>query len=528
MFKRKMLRLGMVILLIVGLLSMWMDLVQAASSDQKAKVTTESEVDQKLQGDTKGLSIANLKAKINSALNKRKNSKVGTDSEEFQKILDLVVAARTNNKKEFLKITKSKILDDAIPRLSEMSYEDAKKVIIKSIKENLNIDITKGSINDLKAKLLEVLRNDLKDQAQHYGVDITGLSDAEAQEKIEAAKKVMMSKEMEELKKYAELYGVNIEGLSKEDAWAKVKEAQMIKDNNELQAEAQRLGVDITGLTKEEAWKKVKEASEAQMMEMIIEEAKKLGVDIQGLSLQEAKEKVNSARDAKEAIQMQEEAKRYNVDITGLSPEEARRKIRQARADMYGIDITGLSDNDAEMKLKELEKSIADARHKEEQLEWVKQEAARMGIDVSGLSYEDALAKIQGTRDAQGQNDREWAAYCFNVNITGLSPDEADFKILQKKAIVYGLNVSGLSLNDMRQKINEYEIAANSNGPIYTDVFLEGVCNSLGINRVQMPRVIQLEYISQILGVDVRSLPDSEELHKTILDAMAAKGYKMN
>ena len=47
MFKRKVLRLCMVILLIAGLFSMLMDLVQATSADEKAKVTTESKDDQK-------------------------------------------------------------------------------------------------------------------------------------------------------------------------------------------------------------------------------------------------------------------------------------------------------------------------------------------------------------------------------------------------------------------------------------------------------------------------------------------------
>jgi hypothetical protein len=76
-FKRKVLRLCMVILFIAGLFSMGMDLVQATSSNQKAEVTTESEVDEKLQEETKkfgldikDLSLTNLKAKIYDTLNK--------------------------------------------------------------------------------------------------------------------------------------------------------------------------------------------------------------------------------------------------------------------------------------------------------------------------------------------------------------------------------------------------------------------------------------------------------------------------
>ena len=48
MFKRKMLRLCMVILLVAGLFSMWRDLVQAPISNEKVNVTTESKVDKKI------------------------------------------------------------------------------------------------------------------------------------------------------------------------------------------------------------------------------------------------------------------------------------------------------------------------------------------------------------------------------------------------------------------------------------------------------------------------------------------------
>lgn len=67
----------MVVLFISGLLSMGMDLVQATSSNQKTEFTTESEVDEKLQEETKklgldikDLSLTNLKAKIHDTLNK--------------------------------------------------------------------------------------------------------------------------------------------------------------------------------------------------------------------------------------------------------------------------------------------------------------------------------------------------------------------------------------------------------------------------------------------------------------------------
>lgn len=336
-------------------------------------------------------------------------SKVNTNSPEYQALLNLVTDVRTGNKEALLNITSSKILEGCLPGVSKMKYEDAKQTIIKAMKYFTNTDITIGSLTDVEIQVLSALRTEKIQEAKQYGVDITGLSDADAIAKIEAAKQEMIAKDAEDLKKLAAEYNVNITGLSNEEAWKKVKKVQTKIDNETTQAEAKKAGVDIKGLSMDDAWKKIKAAEESQMMATLRSEAASLGVDISGLSPQDAKELVNKTRDAKETAELNTEAARYNVDITGLSMDDASIKIRQARAALYGVDISGLSMNDAEMKIKQAEKAAVEAKQKADQLESANQEAQKIGVDISGLSYEDAIAKIQEAKNAlvRAQNDTQ-------------------------------------------------------------------------------------------------------------------------
>ena len=89
-------------------------------------------------------------------------------------------------------------------------------------------------------------------QAQELGIDITGMTRAEAKAAIQAAVWTKMQL-------HAEKLGIDISGLTKEEAKVKIQEAVLAK----IQLHADKFGIDITGLTKDEARALIKEAREA-------------------------------------------------------------------------------------------------------------------------------------------------------------------------------------------------------------------------------------------------------------------------
>lgn len=176
-----------------------------------------------------------------------------------------------------------------------------------------------GNVSNEKAQARkQEIAQKLSLRAQKLGVDITGLTNEQAREKIQLAKAAKL--------------GIDITGLSKEDAKAKVKEAIEGKKQEITQKLLQRattLGVDITGLDNKTAREKIRQA-----------EALKLGVDITGLSKDEAKAKIKAAVEARKQAateKITERAAKFGVDITGLSNKEAREKIKAVKEEAKTI-----------------------------------------------------------------------------------------------------------------------------------------------------------------------------------------------
>jgi hypothetical protein len=114
---------------------------------------------------------------------------------------------------------------------------------------------------------------------------------------------------LQKLTQKAAKLGVDITGLTNDQARDKIRAA-----------EASKLGIDITGLTKDEANAKIKQAKEANATKKITEIAAKLGVDITGLSNEDARAKLVDA-----------EAAKLGINITGLTKDEVKAKVKEVR-----------------------------------------------------------------------------------------------------------------------------------------------------------------------------------------------------
>ncbi|SFD26903.1 hypothetical protein, partial [Clostridium uliginosum] len=139
------------------------------------------------------------------------------------------------------------------------------------------------------------------EKAKELGVDITGLSTADAQAKIMVAQ--------------AQKLGIDTTGLTADQIKEKIKAT---REDQGLAERAKKLGVDITGLSKEDAQAKIMAA-----------QAQKLGIDTTGLTVDQIKEKIKATR---EEQGLAERAKKLGVDITGLSTTDAQAKIMTAQA----------------------------------------------------------------------------------------------------------------------------------------------------------------------------------------------------
>lgn len=87
--------------------------------------------------------------------------------------------------------------------------------------------------------------------------------------------------------------GVDITGLTTADAKAKLQQAVQAKE----QAEAQKLGIDISGLSPADVKAK-----------LVTAKAAKLGIDITGLSTEEIKAKLQEAAQAKKNAKAEKQA----------------------------------------------------------------------------------------------------------------------------------------------------------------------------------------------------------------------------
>jgi hypothetical protein len=181
----------------------------------------------------------------------------------------------------------------------------------------------------------EVLQK-LTKKATKLGVDITGLTNEQAKDKIRQAE--------------ASKLGIDTTGLTNDQVNDKIKQAREVKETEKLTKASAKLGVDITGLTNEQAKDKIMQA-----------EASKLGIDITGLTNDQIKAKIKDAREVKKQEVTQKltnQASKLGVDITGLTGEQARTKIIDAQAAKLGVDVTGLSNKDAREKIKEAHKQV--------------------------------------------------------------------------------------------------------------------------------------------------------------------------
>lgn len=106
-------------------------------------------------------------------------------------------------------------------------------------------------------------------------------------------KKLTQEEKFDRITKRAAKLGIDITGLTNEQARDKIRKA-----------EASKLGIDITGLSKEEAKAKIKSAMDTKKQEVsekIKEKATKLGIDISGLTNKEAREKIKETRQSAKA-----------------------------------------------------------------------------------------------------------------------------------------------------------------------------------------------------------------------------------
>jgi hypothetical protein len=89
--------------------------------------------------------------------------------------------------------------------------------------QKLGLDINGLSLADAKAEIQTVIQTKQQEKAEKLGIDITGLSISEAKEKLQAAKAAKL--------------GIDITGLSQDEIKAKIQEAAQAK--KEAKAEKQ-------------------------------------------------------------------------------------------------------------------------------------------------------------------------------------------------------------------------------------------------------------------------------------------------
>ena len=206
---------------------------------------------------------------------------------------------------------------------------------------NKSAEISKP-MGDIKQKG----KDDLLQQSKKFKVDIKGLTEQEAWDKIKLAEKALRSSEQT------------------------AQDAQFLK---ELLTRAKSLGVDITGLTSSEAFKKVEQANSAANWQGVLRAAADYGVNVSGLSLEQAEAKIRQAR-----------AVDQGVNISGLSPQKAEALLQATKNNQMtqeGIllqntcGLLGLNTNATVTVSKGLV-------------------STKLGINLSGLSFEDELKKI--------------------------------------------------------------------------------------------------------------------------------------
>lgn len=433
MSKRKVSSISIAIFTVISLLFA-VPLTASAANQEIKKVEKQAK---EIGIDITGLSLEDAKEKVNLAvryLDSSYNTDYNTEEiNESDAILEAVTALKTNNENKFKKAVKP--LNNCLPGIYELPFEEAKEMMVEALKSHLNVDINQLSLGNAKTKIKEALLLDKQSEAEYYGVDITGLSFKEAIEKVEKAKRNMLIREFEQLYSIAKANNIDLSNLSKDEAWQKVKQV-------ELQKHAQINGIDITGLSDEQAWARIEE-KEREKLEQL---AQKYGVDIDGLSKEEAWQKVKRA-------EIMEYAQRYGVNVAGLSDEEAWQLIKKAEMTIhvarYRFDTTGLTYDEILAKIQAIEREDLERFAKEQ------------GIDVLGLSWEEAREKIIAEREIFDQRQLEELAQKHGINLDGLSKGEAWTQVKQAELIEtakkHGVDITGLSSDEAWQKIKLLE-----------------------------------------------------------------------
>lgn len=298
------------------------------ATDEKAYKASVVAMAQQLELNISGLSVKAAIKKVKEELGDL-NLEGATNSTLNRSILDAVYNLRIKNKAAFMKIVQTGAFDKIFKmEFSKLPYEKASYYMIETLKAHEKIDIYKGKWEDLKNKLLTMIRDGLKQEAVFFKVDITGLSDADAEAKIDVARQIMMANEMVEMQKYADIYKVDVTGLSKEEGWAKIKAVIAAQDEasqKEFEAMADLYNVSIKGLSKEDAKERVNQAA-------LNTEAAKVGINVSGMPYEQAWKVVKEAQAAiPRENTLEQEAAKWSVDITGLSVEDAKAKVDAAR-----------------------------------------------------------------------------------------------------------------------------------------------------------------------------------------------------
>lgn len=471
-------------------------------NDAIAKIATmvvlQKEAD-KMGIDIAGLSIEDAKSRIISARKVQEDEKIQADAVKLGIDISGLSNADAWNlikkaEKAVQDATKLPDLQDKASKLgidiTGLSYEDAKAKILSTLENFQKSDATSLDsfedsttslsqeiinlvvaikLND-KTTALKITQSKVFDEVEGLGgfstktydevkktmililkgnmnIDINAMSVDQVKAKLKSAFE-------QDLKEEAKYYGVDLTGLTENDARVMIDAAKKVyfeKELAELKEYAAVYNVDIMGLSKDDAWKKIKEFIQAENIKELQDEAQKAGVDISGLSFDDAYKKIKIAVNKQWYIIMLDEARTMGVDVSGFKSDEK-----------------SLADDKMMMSLKEKINTARDANESGNRNE----EAKKLGIDITGLTQEQVDSKIM-----QAYADK------YGVNIAGLSKDDAwkiikeamknqelqnndeqNMESLEADAQRLGVDIKGLSYQDAWKKIQEANDAANWNG----------------------------------------------------------------
>lgn len=407
------------------------------SADSK-KVSNELKVEpQKLEGKTDNLIPGQLKnniqfnkVKMDLAMKKASDSSLWFLSKawgDFKQSMSNILTGIKDKTHELAADIKEKAQEITL-NIKEftLGIKEKTREIAYGVK---GVFASDNSEND-KAKA----KNELIKQAEKFNVDITGLNEKEAWDKIKKAEAELHNTDKEgknDLINQAKKFNVDITGLSEKEAWNKIKKAEEelynkpnMNGQEDLNKQAKKFKVDISGLSVEEAWTKIKQAEkdliaaeQVKQDEIHLKEllpmAKRLGVDITGLSFQEAFKKVNAANDAANWQGVLRAAADYGVNVTGLTLEQAEAKIRQARAEDQGVNINGLSPQEAE-KLLEATKNNQ--------------------MTTEGILLQNTCGLLKLNTNATVSVMKEQVSSKLGINLSGLSLEQETNKIIEALA----------------------------------------------------------------------------------------------